>query len=267
VLDWEGCFNVRDLGGLPTADGGTTRFGVLVRADSLVRLTEAGCRAAREYGLATAVDLRSQPEVDERRVIRRLATGAVLDTAGAHPFCPGGPCCDGVRYRRMTLWGDDEPFWARLRAATRQLQIYRLILDVGAARFAEVARLVAAAPGLVVVHCQVGKDRTGLVVAVLLSAVGVTDEPIAADYALSARCLQPYLDLRRALAAAPGSEPADGMTSPPETMLALLGELRRSHGGAAGYLGAGGLRESELATLRRRLVGSSADEAGSTLGH
>ncbi len=78
MLDWEGCFNVRDVGGLPTADGRATRFGILVRADSLARLTEAGCLAARDYGLATIVDLRSQREVDETRVIRRLATGVAL---------------------------------------------------------------------------------------------------------------------------------------------------------------------------------------------
>jgi hypothetical protein len=201
------------------------------------------------------VDLRTQSEVDEPRIIRRLATGAVLDRASEHPFCPDGLWCDGVLYRRMTLWGADAAFWARIRAAASQMEIYRLILAQGACRFADVARLVATAPVPVVVHCQVGKDRTGLVVALLLSAVGVTDEAIAADYALSAGCLQPYLDLRRTLAAPPSSEPAHGMTSPPETMAALLGELRRTDGGAAAYLGAGGLREDELAALRRRLVG------------
>ena len=115
--------------------------------------------------------------------------------------------------------------------------------------------VIAAPAGAVVVHCQVGKDRTGLAVALLLSAVGVTDDAIAADYALPAGYLRPYLNYRRSLGAAPDSEPANGMTSPPETMLALLADLRESRGGAATYLRAGGLTREELDTLRRRLVG------------
>jgi len=254
MLDWEGCFNVRDLGGLPTADGRATRRGALVRADSLVRLTAVGCRAACDHGVGLVVDLRTQPEADEPRVIRRLPAGPVLDAAGAHPFAPGGGHEAGVLYRRMALWDADEAFLAGIRAAGSQMEIYRLILDGGAARFAAVARLVAAAPGAAVVHCQIGKDRTGLVAAVLLAAVGVADEAIAADYALSAPCLAPYLAFRRSLGVAPASEPANGMTSPPETMLALLDELRRTHGGAAGYLRAGGLADDELETLQERLL-------------
>jgi protein tyrosine/serine phosphatase len=256
VLAWEGCFNVRDLGGLPTVDGRTTRCGALVRADSLCRLTEAGCRAARDHGLSLVIDLRSQREIDERHVIRRLAAGSALAPAGEHPFCPAGAHPDGIAYRRMRLWTSDEAFWARVRAATSQMHIYKIILDEGAPGFAALAReVIAAPPGAVVVHCQVGKDRTGLAVALLLSAVGVTDDAIAADYALSARYLQPYLDYRRTLGVAPESEPANGMTSPPETMLALLAEMRESSGGAVGYLRAGGLTEEDLGTLRRRLIG------------
>jgi protein tyrosine/serine phosphatase len=256
VLDWEGCFNVRDLGGLPTVDGRTTRFEALVRADSLCRLTEAGCRAARAHGLSAVIDLRGQHEIDERHVIRRLATGPSLEPAGEHPFCPPGQHADGVLYRRLRLWISDELFRAQVRAATSQMQIYRIILDGGAAGFAALAREVVAAPsGSVVVHCQVGKDRTGLAVALMLSAVGATDDAIAADYALSAGYLRPYLDYRRTLGAAPSAEPADGMTSPAETMLALLGEIRETRGGAAGYLRAGGLTEQDLGALERRLIG------------
>ena len=107
---------------------------------------------------------------------------------------------------------------------------------------------------MVAVHCQVGKDRTGLVVALVLGAVGVTDEAIAADYALSAEYLRPYLDFRRTLDQAPRSEPGHGMSSPPETMRALLAELRET-GGVAAYLRTGGLTGSELGALERRLIG------------
>jgi protein-tyrosine phosphatase len=258
MLDWEGCFNVRDLGGLPTVDGGAMRSGVLVRADSLSRLTEVGCRAARGHSVSTVIDLRSADEVDDRsHLIRRLAAGPALDLAGDHPFGAGGAFGDGVLYRWLTLWdANDDQFRARLASAGSQMEIYRILLDVGLRPFAEVARTIAtAAPGAVVVHCHIGKDRTGLSVALVLSAVGVTDQAIAADYALSAACLAPLRAYRRTLDPPPNSEPHDrSYSAPPESLLALLGELRDAHGGAAGYLRAGGLTEPELAALRSRLV-------------
>lgn len=189
-------------------------------------------------------------------VIRRLVSGPVLDRLGTHPF----RAYEGITYRQMRLRdGTDEEFFARVRAATSQMGIYRMILADGAGPIARIAReIVVAPPGAVVVHCHIGKDRTGLAIGMLLSAVGVTDEAVAADYALSADRLQPMRNFRRSLdgaAAAAGAAPPDShLTSPPETMLALLAELRETHGGAAGYLRAGGLTDEELARLRRRLV-------------
>jgi protein-tyrosine phosphatase len=63
-LLWEGCLNVRDLGGHRTADGGETRYGAVVRADSVRRLTEAGWRAAVDYGVRTVIDLRADEELE-----------------------------------------------------------------------------------------------------------------------------------------------------------------------------------------------------------
>ena len=256
MLDWEGCFNVRDVGGLPTADGQTVRHGALVRADSLTRLTEAGCATARAHGISVVIDLRSSHEFAEGEpVIRRLRSGPALETAGPHPFC----ALDGVVYRQMRLRDySDEEFTARVRSAKSQVDIYRMIIRDGAAAFARVAReVIAAPPGAVVVHCSVGKDRTGLIVAVLLSAVGVPDEAIAADYARSEECLRPFADFRRALGVAPsGPEPAaEHLKAPVDQMMTLLAELRDQYGGAADYLRAGGLSDAELAALRRRLVG------------
>ena len=90
----------------------------------------------------------------------------------------------------------------------------------------------------------------------LLSAVGVTDAAVAADYALSEHCLRPLYDAGRRLGRpAAAGVPIDADASPPETMLALLDELRDERGGAAAYLRAGGLAESDLARLAARLVG------------
>src|SRR6185295_17838171 len=71
-LDWEGVFNARDLGGLPTVDGGTTRSGALVRSDSPIRLTEAGWRSLHAYGIETIVDLRD-PDVETLPYLDRSA--------------------------------------------------------------------------------------------------------------------------------------------------------------------------------------------------
>src|SRR4051812_12375039 len=126
MLDWEGCFNVRDLGGLPTVDGRCTRPGALVRADSLTRLTEPGCAAAREYGISAVIDLRSAHELGEGEpLIRRRPSGPTLELAGTHPFC----AVDGVVYRQLRLRDfPDEEFAERVRDCTTQEQVYRSIL-------------------------------------------------------------------------------------------------------------------------------------------
>jgi protein-tyrosine phosphatase len=254
VLDWEGCFNVRDLGGLPTVDGRETRYRALVRADNLVRLTDEGCRAARAFGMSAVIDLRSSDELAEGDpVIRRLPGGPRLDTAGPHPFC----ALDGVVYQQMRLRDfPDEEFAERVRGLTSQEQVYRMSLRGGATAFARIARaVVAAPPGAVVIHCNVGKDRTGLLVGVLLSAVGVTDDAVAADYGLSEGCLRPMREFRQTLATPVRQFTADEHLSPPDLMVCLLAELHEAHSGAAGYLRSGGLGEDELERLRRRLVG------------
>jgi protein-tyrosine phosphatase len=253
VLDWEGCFNVRDLAGLPTVDGRQIRDGALVRADSLNRLTEAGCAAARRHGISAVIDLRSAHELgQDEPLIRRRPGGPTLEQAGAHPFC----AVEGVIYRQLRLRDfPDEEFAARVRDCTTQEQVYRSILRDGAGSFARIAReAIAAPPGAVVVHCAIGKDRTGLLIGVLLSAVGVPDDVVAADYARSAECLQPMRAFRASLGDPVRQFLSDDHLSPPETMLSLLAELRAGWGGADGYLRAGGLADEELAALRRRLV-------------
>ncbi|MEO6061619.1 MAG: tyrosine-protein phosphatase, partial [Thermoflexales bacterium] len=57
TVRWSACLNVRDLGGLPLRGGGRTRFGAIVRADGLFRLTPAGLEEVRAYGIRTVIDL------------------------------------------------------------------------------------------------------------------------------------------------------------------------------------------------------------------
>ena len=176
-LEWEGCYNVRDLGGLPTVDGGVTRFGALVRSDNPWKLTAEGLRAMRAHRVRTVVDLRHEVEIAERPSVE------VADVVNV-PVLDFG----------------DEKFWERWSGVHDTPRFYREALTYWADRFAAAVVAVGRArAGGVLVHCEVGRDRTGLVCALLLSVAGVPPEAIAADYALSAERLAPlYAEWLRA---------------------------------------------------------------------
>jgi protein tyrosine/serine phosphatase len=168
-LAWEGCFNVRDLGGLPLVGGGETRFGALVRSDNPGKLTEEGFAAMRAHGVRSVVDLRHESELAERPSIE----------------------FDDVVNVPVVDFGDDE-FWARWRGVRDTPRFYESALERWPDRFAAAVSAVAHAPeGGVLVHCEVGRDRTGLVCALMLTVAGVPPEAIAEDYALSAERLAP----------------------------------------------------------------------------
>lgn len=247
VLAWEGCFNVRDLGGLPTVDGRRTRPGALVRSDIVCRLTPAGRDQLLDHGIRTVVDLRFPTEL-ERDVV-------------PHPFRDGAA---GVDYVNAPInAGRDPSRQAELSQAFADRGLSRAqlnVLDVEAnpVGVAGICRAVARAqPGGVLLHCHAGKDRTGVVVAVLLALLGVQDDLIADDYALSGENL-----------AALTREWLDGITQDPaerarlvhqaepsrEAIQAVLEHLRARYGGAEPYLLSGGLEPEEIVRLRERLL-------------
>jgi protein-tyrosine phosphatase len=166
VLVWDGCVNVRDLGGLPLEGGGETCFGVLVRADSIVGLTEAGWAALANYGVALAVDLRGEHERTE------------LDRRHEPP----------IPVLRIPISPKAGPAWLW----PSMLEAYLGILEDFRPQFAEVVDAIADVDAPVVIHCQGGRDRTGLTAALLLRLAGVDAETIAADHALSDESWAPY---------------------------------------------------------------------------
>ncbi len=232
-LDWEGCFNARDLGGFRTADGNRTRRGAVVRSDSLDHLTGAGWSALKAYGIRTIVDLRNDEE-------RAPVTG-VPATGLTTVHVPLDDIGDTELWDQ--LWADDldgTPLY------------YRPFLDRKPERCAAaVAAVARAGPGGVVFHCGVGRDRTGLIALLLLALAGVAPDDIASDYELSAVRLRP-------LYAQWGEEDGGAIatnllarrnTSARGAILTTLASLE-----VDAYLRSGGLRDDDLAAIRARLL-------------
>jgi protein-tyrosine phosphatase len=242
-LSWDGCVNIRDLGGHPTEDGRTTRFGAVVRADSIRQLTDAGWEALLDYGVSRIVDLRFRSELalDEPRDV---------DVEVVH--VPILPELDDAE------WGEIDPIGdAQADALGSTRAVYLEFLERRRSQFGEAVEAVALAPeGAVVVHCFGGKDRTGLVAALLLRLVGVDRETIGADYALSGHNLR---DLTAAWVAKAEDEVERERRirfgkAPAEAMVGVLEELERRYGSVRGYLEAAGLDSRTIDAAAARLL-------------
>ena len=251
VVSWPGFFNTRDLGGLPTKSGGTTRFGAFFRAADLRFVTGAGWARARDAGVRTVVDLRNADEIRSAAEPRTAQAGSAqftADTAG--PATPAG--IDRLEVPLDDI--DDLPFWQHVnRAGLNGTPLYYpVFLRQKAGRCAAVVKAIAHAdPGGVLFHCGAGRDRTGLVTLLLLALADVEPRAIAADYAMSAEALVP-------LVAAMGTDDqgpiiraalAKHGTTAEAAVLATLDGFD-----AGPYLLAAGVTGGELRALRDRLV-------------
>jgi len=238
-LHWEACYNARDLGGLPTGDGGQTRWGAVIRTDILSRLTAQGQQDLIDYGVRTIIDLRGPKEVADEPSSFALATGALAQ----------------LTYLNLPLEKYYPHVSALISKAATRAEVYCIVLDHYPDMVATVMQAIAnAQPGGVVVHCHSGKDRTGTVAALLLSLAGVSPETIAADYAESQARLWPLYE--RLIAEADGEDKMDFWLKPTATaemMHTMLAHLDQKYGGVRGYLAAAGLSDVNLERLYRRL--------------
>jgi protein tyrosine/serine phosphatase len=230
-LDWPGCANVRDVGGLPADGGRRIREGALIRSDSLHYLSPEGVEAVRRSGVARILDLRGDGEVAE------APTPFTEDPLGM----------------RMSLQDPADPDHGQ----STIVAACTWMLDRRPELFAAAIKAIADAPdGPVVVHCHGGKDRTGMVVALALSVAGVPEEEIVADYVLTQERLAPLL--AEQLAAEPDTslhaELIEFRDTRAESIVAILRHVDETYGGAEAYLRHGGLTTGDLDRLRTRLL-------------
>jgi protein-tyrosine phosphatase len=236
-VDLEGAFNFRDVGGYVTADGARVRWGQVFRSDALHHLWPADVQAVRALGVDRVIDLRSPEEIST------VGRGALGDTGIEYVTASVIPMAAGEAVGAPS--GDD--------IAER----YLWYLDVGADALVDAFGVLAEADrGAVVFHCAAGKDRTGVVAAMLLAVLGVGEDDIVADYALTNRALPAIL---ARLAADPvhaegiAQMPANRRVVQPETMRRFLQLLGAEHGGARAWLDRAGLDPASVDALRARL--------------
>lgn len=231
VLDAEGAFNLRDIGGYRAARG-VVRQGVVLRGGHLCQLTPAGVAQLRRLGVRTVLDLRRPSEV----------------ATGPGPFGES----DDPRGLNLPLLVDEPGFAGQPPPLT---EVYRRILDTFQPQFRAVFEELGrpgALPALI--HCTAGKDRTGLVVALLLELVGVPHGPIIADYSASEQALATASAFAAYREQAIGAGRASLLTAPGDLMASTLAYLDARYGGAAGYLAASGVSAPALERLRAALI-------------
>lgn len=234
-LPLEGAYNIRDIGGYPAAAGTTTRWRTFLRADSLHNLTPAGQQALVDYGVRTIIDLRFKHECS--------AAPNVFATA------------DHVRYVNLSLFEGSSP-----TGMGRQLpdleSIYRYILDERQAAIKAILALIADNGFPVLIHCTAGKDRTGLITALMLGLAGVDHATIAEDYALTAHYGADLLAQLHDQAAAAGRDMvtyARFLEAKPEAMRNTIAYLEENYVSVPAYLAQIGLTAMQIAQLQQQL--------------
>jgi protein-tyrosine phosphatase len=234
----EGCLNFRDLGGYPTSDGRQVRWRRVFRSDALHALSIADVAHLRDdIGVATVVDLRSTAE---------------LRADGGGPLRAGG-----VVHHHVPLF-DGEAIRPEERPAMVTLaDRYWLLAEFAKEKIARVLATIADATGPAVYHCAAGKDRTGVISAVLLGVLGVPDDVIVADYVATKENLDAIIErlmAMRSYQTVLANLPPETLHAEAETMTSFLERIRATYGDLAAYARAAGVPPAALDALRARLV-------------
>ncbi|MEV6968204.1 tyrosine-protein phosphatase [Hamadaea sp. NPDC051192] len=238
-IPFQAVFNFREVGGLPAADGSRVRTKALYRSDTLSRLCDADRTAFAQLGVDSVIDLRRHEEVS--------AGGRAPDWAAP-----------AYHHRHL-----DHPYWraedydAERGVARFLADRYAELIKHGAADIAGVISLVAQADsGTPVVHCVAGKDRTGTVIALILRLLGVDQETVAHEYALTELADPAYVAWANVHVPGFAEKPPVPyyVSTPPEAMLLTLRELDAAYGSVEALLTAAGLSADDIARLRAKLL-------------
>lgn len=240
-MDLEGAFNFRDVGGYPVAGQARIRWGSVYRSDALHHLSPGDLSTLESLRVDRVIDLRSPNEITTsgRGSLGQghveYLTMSVIPTAGSE--ATGAPSSDNLAERYM---------W---------------YLDVGRDAIAESFEILAVpGRGAVVFHCAAGKDRTGVLAALLLQVLGVSDDDIVADYVMTDRALPAIFDrLARdpVHGAAVARIPDSRRMVQPAVMRGFLQLLDQKHGGARAWLEEAGVTPRSIDALRARLLDPS----------
>ena len=258
-LELEGAANARDVGGLPTEDGGTVAERRLLRSDNLQGLSPRDVKLlVDDLGLTTVVDLRGTPEVTQE------GPGPLksVESVRHHHFSVL-PESGGATDAAADDVGDALYLSRRQRTLERfpgdvMTALYLGYLEDRPDSIVGALRAIASAPGAALVHCAAGKDRTGVVTAFALSVAGVRREAVIADYAASGERIREILDrLRASPTYAPDLDkrPDDEDHRPkPETMTLFLDQVDQRYGGVPAWLAKHDFEARDVAALRGKLL-------------
>ncbi|NIH84325.1 tyrosine-protein phosphatase [Amycolatopsis granulosa] len=258
-LELEGAANARDVGGLPTGDGGAVAPRRLLRSDNLQGLTPRDVKVlVDDLGLTTVVDLRGTPEVAQEGPgpLTRVASVrhhhfSVLPESGGTTDATAGDISDALylsrRQRTLERFPDDV-----------MTALYLGYLEDRPESMVGALRAIAGAPGAALVHCAAGKDRTGVVTAFALTAAGVRRNAVITDYTASGERIRAILDrLRTSPTYAPDLDrrPDDEDHRPrPETMELFLDQVDKRYGGVLAWLDGHGFGADDVTALRTKLL-------------
>lgn len=238
TIDLEGTLNFRDLGGYPAADRHAVRWRQVFRSDALHHLTRQDLAHLRdEIRLGMVIDLRSSAE------LRAEGRGPL---AHADVVFHHVPLFDGQAVQSA-------PSSAEMTLADR----YVLLAEFAKEPIGKVVSLLAGSAAPAVYHCAAGKDRTGVVSAILLGLLGVPDAVIIADYAATQENLDAIVERLMSTEgyhAMLSALPPDTLHAEPETMAGFLTRLRDTYGSIDAYARSAGVAESAIDALRARLL-------------
>ena len=245
LIGLEAVHNFRDLGGYPTASGRSTKWRTLFRSDGLYRLRGADDMSrVRQLGLKSVIDLRTEREQRDQGIFPTddievsFHHLSIVDVTWSDTKTPEFD--DEVEF---LVWG------------------YRDMLEIGSSRFADAMHVLAQTDSMpAVFHCAAGKDRTGVLAALLLSSLGVDDAHICADYGLTQDAMQRTIAWskvhRPELAERYANIPKAFLAADPRAMQIVLTELAQQHGSVRNYVREIGVTDATVEALGDLLLQS-----------